>query len=296
MLVYLHVEQGPHSGRRIDLKHGQTAIFGSSDFSDFCFAEDQQMAAKHFQISIENNQCSLVHLANEYVSLVNSEEVATANLSNKDTVLAGQTCFRVYIENQTVNDTSAVDIDSSEIAHEKIDLKERCICIKLSDAALEFCGELETREELFEILKSNCLYQDAIRLLIDILGSPVAIKWANQIIGNRDDSNLQETDREALAAVTQWVEDPTEDNRRKNESQSKELEYSGVGGALAAAVFFSGGSIGPPELEEEIEPDPYSAGQAIAVALLLTAFDADPVKPEEQFKLILETEVPEIKK
>lgn len=291
MLVYLHAEQGPHTGRRIDLKHGQTAIFGSSDFSDFCFAEDRQMAAKHFQISIENNRCSLVHLAKDHVSLVNSEEVATANLSDGDTLLVGQTCFRVYIENQTADDTSAVNIDSSEIVHEKIDLKERCICIKLSDAAIEFCGELETREELVEILKSNCLYQDAIRLLIDILGAPVAIKWANQIIENRDDNDLQETDREALAAVAQWIEDPTEDNRRKNELQAKELNYSGVGGALAAAVFFSGGSIGPADLENEIEPDPYSAGQAIAIALLLTAFDVDPAKMEEQFKLISETEI-----
>ena len=57
---------------------------------------------------------------------------------------------------------------------------------------------------------------------------------------------------------------------------------------VAAAVFFSGGSIGPPDLENEIEPDPYCAGQAIAVALLLTAFDLDPAKMEEQFKLILE--------
>ncbi|MDB4392104.1 hypothetical protein N9006_02025 [bacterium] len=288
MLVYLHVEKGPHLGRRIDLKHGQTAVFGSSDFSDFCFSEDQQMAEKHFQLSIKNNRCCLVHLSKDHISEVNAEEITTTDLIDGDILRAGQTCFRIHIENRSAADDTAANIKEIETVQEIIDLKERCICIELSEDAVELSNESQTREELVEVLKSESLFEDAIRLQADILETATAIKWANQAIANLVGEELTETDRTAVDAVNRWIEEPTEENRRLNEALAEKLDYAGIGGAITAAVFLSGGSIGASDLGHDIDPEPYSAGQALTVALLLAALDEDPDETETQFKLILD--------
>lgn len=288
MLVYLHVEKGPHLGRRIDLKHGQTAVFGSSDFSDFCFSEDQQMAEKHFQLSIKNNRCCLVHLSKDHISEVNAEEITTTDLIDGDILRAGQTCFRIHIENRSAADDTAVNIKEIETVQEIIDLKQRCICIELSEEAVELSNELQTREELVEVLKSENLFEDAIRLQADILGTALAIKWANQAIANLVGDELTETDQAAVDAVNQWIEEPTEENRRHNEALAEKLDYAGIGGAITAAVFLSGGSLGAPDLGHDIDPEPYAAGQALTVAMLLASLDEDPDKTEAQLKLILE--------
>ncbi|MGY8749471.1 MAG: FHA domain-containing protein [Pirellulales bacterium] len=289
MLVHLHVEEGPHLGRRIDLKNGQTAVIGSSDYADFCFAEDLQMAEKHFQLSIENNRCQFVHLAKEHSSDINTEEAITADLQDGDRIRAGLTCFRIRIDHQNAVDTSDEENTASfEIAQETIDLNERCVCLQLSEDAIAYCDQYETREELLETLKANQLFEDAVRLQADILGTPLAIEWAHQAINKLVGANLSSTDRIAIDSVEQWLKEPSEENRRHNESLAKERDYAGMGGAMVAAVFLSGGSIGPPDLGHDIVPEPYSAGQAVAVALMLAALDEDPDQTTKHFQTILD--------
>jgi hypothetical protein len=60
---------------------------------------------------------------------------------------------------------------------------------------------------------------------------------------------------EALKAVIRWVLDPSEEHRRAAGVAGKAATFGTPVGAIAMSVFFSGGSIMPPD-EKAIPPDP----------------------------------------
>ena len=60
---------------------------------------------------------------------------------------------------------------------------------------------------------------------------------------------------EALKAVVRWVLDPSEERRRAAGNAGKAATFGTPVGAIAMSVFFSGGSIMPPD-EKVIPPDP----------------------------------------
>ncbi|MFT5301548.1 MAG: hypothetical protein ACI87E_000371 [Mariniblastus sp.] len=288
MLVYLKVEEGPHAGRRIDLRSGQTAVIGNTDWADFCFEDDTSMAGSHFQLIVQASVCQFKHIDANENSQINGVDVEVANLVDGDLIEAGQTRFRVQIDRQNAEHVAnPIEEAESEPEEELEDLIELCAYLELSDEAHACAAGLENRQDLLNELTAAKLYNDAIRLQADSLPKQIAVKWGVDVIHDLVANSLPPKDRPAVDSAAQWAGDPTEENRRAAEEQAESAAYSGIGGAIAAAAFYSGGSIAAADLEHDVEPDTRATGQAVTVALVLAVATQIDSESERHFAEIL---------
>ncbi|MDG2468072.1 MAG: FHA domain-containing protein [Pirellulaceae bacterium] len=269
MNVYLQIDKGPHSGRRIDLKSGQVASFGSSEYSDFCFDQDVAMSSQHFQLAIQRTGCRFQLLDTESPCQVNGEDVSESDLLDGDVIKAGQTAFQVRIEGEVIAEESSEESVHGADAYDKgpVDPVELCEFIGLGEIAVELAGESVDRPQLLDSLITGQHYDDAIRMQAHLLPNPLAVQWAAEVIGLLDLADVSPADKDAIETTNGWLKEPTEENRWAAEKCAQDVQFSGMCGALAAAVFFSGGSISPPELGNEIEADSRTTGQAVAVVM-----------------------------
>ena len=74
----------------------------------------------------------------------------------------------------------------------------------------------------------------------------------------------------AVAIAEGWVKDPSEANRRAAEAAANAAGYGTAAGSLAAAAFWSGGSIAPAK-HETVPPKEELTGIAVAGAILLAS-------------------------
>ncbi len=107
MRVAIVVRSGPAAGRRIQLKAGQLAKFGRSNWADFAFSDDAAMADVHFEIRCDTQACHIAALAQESPTLVNQQPITQAQLNSGDVILAGQTRFALDITRREPNSSRA---------------------------------------------------------------------------------------------------------------------------------------------------------------------------------------------
>ena len=98
---------------------------------------------------------------------------------------------------------------------------------------------------------------------------------------------LTPLDSTAIQKASDWANQPTETNRRLCGTTAEDLDYQGVSGTLMLAVFLSGGNIAPEDCEEEVQPEPFSFGQAAAGAVMLATATVDPEDSEKMMESIL---------
>ena len=296
MQIFLHVEKGPHVGRRVAIRSGQVASFGKTEQADHCFEQDLELSDQHFRIRVADS-CTIELLDGGSELLVNGGEVDNPLLSNGDIISAGLSVFRVEIE-------GAIDMDSfpdanipepnSDTKAEPVDLLQLCVDLDLGEEATAEATKHQSEEELLSALKSENWFNDAIRLHVHLLSPTDAILWAANSIRYLLDGALKPGDSDAIQKASDWAENPSESSRRECGRTAESLDYEGTGGTLALAAFLSGGNIAPEEFEEEVQPEPFSFGQAAAGAVLLAISEidlpeeADPDESDEKIKSILE--------
>ncbi len=142
-------------------------------------------------------------------------------------------------------------------------------------------------QELLARWKNAGEYYAAARWLAHSLAKRDAVAWGCLVVG-RLELPLKPLDESALQAAKEWHEKPSEETRRQAESAAIAAGYSGPCAMLAAAAFWSEGSLAPANLPE-VAPSPLLTGKAVATSLLQCAsFQPHPVSTRERWLQILQ--------
>jgi len=98
MPVFLEVQSGSLTGKKIRLEPMQITRVGRTSRADVVFAEDSHMSGVHFSLGWEGTNCRITDLNSRNGVLVNGAAVKAALLRDGDTVVAGETTFAIRIE------------------------------------------------------------------------------------------------------------------------------------------------------------------------------------------------------
>ena len=130
-----------------------------------------------------------------------------------------------------------------------------------------------------ELVASEML-SDAVTFLAVALPRFESVTWAARLLEARPGKPKLSGDRMALAAVLDWLDDPTDTKRRAANAAADKAAQNSPEQLLALATFMSGGSIAPEDINP-ILPPPEICGKLASAAILAHAFDM----PEPQLVL-----------
>jgi len=297
MRVILEVKSGPLAGRRIQLREGQVAEVGRTQWADFSVPGDEQMADVHFAVQNSRRGCIVRDLGNGNGTFVNGEAISEKTLRSGDEITAGSTTFTV----RTVADgapsvESPVCFSANVAAAGKADVPiediaapspaELCCYLELNEDAQKLADESQTVEQWLAALSAAGQLYSALRVQAHLLPPREAVCWACLCLEDVYGDALSGADGDALQAARQWVAEPSEENRRGAEAAAEATAYQGAAAWVAAGAFWSGGSIAPPDMDP-VPPDARLAGQAVTSALLIAAAAGDPVAAAERQRTFL---------
>ncbi|GJD50493.1 hypothetical protein OPKNFCMD_3236 [Methylobacterium crusticola] len=167
-------------------------------------------------------------------------------------------------------------------------------------SAEELCTVLVPGEEAEALLKPRLgaadflaalvaagLVVDAIRYLAVALPRREAVWWA---CATRRRMPVVETEPEQAAwqAAEAWVYEPTELNRRATYAHAERLRFETAGAYAALGVFWSGGSLAPPESAQHVPPGDGLTGSAVGASVMLRCVPGEARTTAERQRLVLE--------
>ncbi|WP_058554048.1 hypothetical protein [Thiohalocapsa sp. ML1] len=127
-------------------------------------------------------------------------------------------------------------------------------------------------------------YLDAVTFMAAALPTREAVWWSYSCAREpRGGAASSATDAAALAAALAWVCEPTEHNRRAAKDAADATELATAAGLVGLAVFFSGGSIAPPDTPA-VEPAEHLAAQTVRGAVMAAAVMHKPQHAEDHYR------------
>jgi hypothetical protein len=163
---------------------------------------------------------------------------------------------------------------------------EVCKHFPLGDEAKKFLREGLTPRQFLDLLTAKEQFVDAVRLLAHALPRREAAWWAclcaRAVAGPKPPAEAAA----AVAAAEKWVSDPSEDNRRAAWAAAEKAGLGTPAGCSAAAAFWSGGSLGPPDVPA-IPPGEFLTAHVAGCAVLLAAVQTEPAKAPEKYRKFL---------
>ncbi len=163
---------------------------------------------------------------------------------------------------------------------------EVCRDCQLSEQAVGLLTEGLPPAEFLNALVQAERYDDAGQFLAYWLPKPEAIWWGCLAGWSAYRDRPTPAADEALQAAVSWLREPTERNRRIAQAAGEVLGLGDPAGAVALAVFFSGGSISLPGLPEVPAPAGLTA-KAVYCALVTAAARGDPAQREDRQRTFL---------
>jgi hypothetical protein len=290
MLVTLQVTSPHGAKQQIQLYSGQVAQFGRTDWADFSFPNDPQMADLHFSLDCSRGRCQMKNLDAAHATRLNGQPVKEALLRHGDRIVAGRTQFELLMEDEGAAAESAKQEEVAEAPAAAVVPQaspiEVCEYLDLEDEVKEIARSLQTTDELIVRLVEKEIFPAAIRLQAHLLPKTDAVWWGCRCVEEVYHDALPPPDLEALQAARAWSLDNTEINRRKAEEAANRTKL-GTGAAwVAMAAFWSEGSLSEPNLPV-VEPDEKLTGQALTGAMLITASFSDPGAAPQRYRNFL---------
>lgn len=138
--------------------------------------------------------------------------------------------------------------------------------------------DTHTPGEFLRILIDHGHNPDAVTFLAHAMPAREAVWWACLCTRYHladSDAQYQQTH----AAAEAWVRKPTEENRREAETCAETSHYSTPASWVAAAAFWSNGSIAPAS-EPVMEPPSYLYAHAVASAIIMSTGHGMPAEKE----------------
>jgi hypothetical protein len=301
MRVTLEIVAGPDIGRRVFLRSGQLARFGRTQWADFSFERDTEMADVHFAINCTPQECVLKGVGREAAVLLDGAPVAEAMLTTGGRITAGKTEFLVRIEGQSAPvemlATPAAPSQAPAIEAAPIPVVEppRAAPIaadklvrhaKLSEPARALLSPQHAPQQFHELLLANELWIDALRFRAHWLPQREAVWWSCLAARMAAGDALAAQDAQAIEAAEQWVADPTPQNSRAAEAHAEAIHYESPAGWCAAAAFWSGESIAPAG-GQAVTPAEHLTGTAVAACVTMAAAPGLAAQRVERYRRML---------
>jgi hypothetical protein len=298
MQLTLQITSGPHAGRKVLLRSGQIARIGRTEWADFSFPRDADLADVHFAVQCQLHGARLRKLALDRQLAVNNQDVSEAELQPGDTILAGQSAFVVAFDGNvsgTLRDGGASGVlaaaavaagtASAIAANEQREPTALEIAqqLQMADEHVAIAKTVKTGPQFVSALAEKGAFAKAVRVQAHLLPKQEAVWWGILSVNAACGNNLPPEDAAAKDAALSWVEDPTDANRRRCESAAGKTKFDGPGSWLAMAAFWSSGSIAPEEMGEVL-PDEKLTGQAIASSLMIAAVSGDATQAKPRYR------------
>jgi hypothetical protein len=166
--------------------------------------------------------------------------------------------------------------------------------------AAEICARFELGEKakalpqaglspgaFLERLVNERHFPDAIRFLAFALPKREAIWWAARCARSVGGTALALEQQAALQVAERWCLAPTEELRRSALAASEKAQLKSPAGCTALAVFFSGGSLAPPDVPV-VPPAEDLTARTVVGAVLMAAVVSEPEKAEQKYQRFVE--------
>lgn len=128
---------------------------------------------------------------------------------------------------------------------------------------------------------------EAMHFIAHCLPRLDAVRWLAQCLTTMTPTN-QARRLAARKAVSRWLVEPSDANRRLAYDAGDAAEFSTAEGCACLAVFFSGGSMAPATQEQPVPPPSGAFGQALASAAILAALNDEPINMAARLATMLD--------
>lgn len=290
MRVAITVQTATGRGQRLTLRAVQVASFGRTDWADFAFPDDAGLGDVHFSIRCEREGCFLQAHDPRRPTLVNGVAVADARLQPGDVLQAGQTRFWVHFEPPITESPQlplAVAATGAGESQPPEPVGPQAEWAGLSAAGLELAQQPIAGDEFGSALVAAGLTRDAIRWYAHRLPKPLAVLWVDGCLRQQQLQLANDRQQSAYQAAIAWAKEPTEEHRQAAALQAEQTDCSGIGGALAAAAGWSGGSLLPDD-QPLVAPDERLTARCIVAALSLAECQPSPATAAQRRLAYLE--------
>jgi hypothetical protein len=125
----------------------------------------------------------------------------------------------------------------------------------------------------------------AVRFMAQCLPRFDAMQWLHRAIGRTPAASPARA--EIRAAIADWLADPSDKRRRAVFDLAQAIGIDNADATAGLALFLSGGSLTPPELEQGVQPPPGVFGQAVAGTILLAGYAQGPENFEDELDALL---------
>jgi hypothetical protein len=140
--------------------------------------------------------------------------------------------------------------------------------------------------QFLDALAGRELFPEAVRFLAHALPVREALWWGCLSV-RAAGAAADPPAAAAVEATETYVRTPTDAHRRAAFAAGEAAGLGTAAGALAAAAFFSGGSLGPPNVPPVPPPD-HLAPMAVTNALVLAAVVPDPPTAADRYRRFLD--------
>ena len=133
------------------------------------------------------------------------------------------------------------------------------------------------------LLMERRQYPDAVRFVAHALPKREAVRWAWMCARRAAGENPRPEVRASLAATQQWIDQPSDENRRAAMDAAEAADLGTAAGCAGLGAFFSGDSLGsagaPP-----VPPGDYLPAKAVSGAVIYAAICGEPERAPEKFR------------
>jgi hypothetical protein len=133
------------------------------------------------------------------------------------------------------------------------------------------------------LLAKREMFPETVRFLAFSLPKRECVWWGWVCARKASGAQPSPVIRAALEATERWIVQPTEDHRRAAMTASQAADVGTPAGCAALAVFFTGGSLGPPNVPP-VPPGEFMTAKAVAGSVMLSAVVAEPERAAEKFR------------
>lgn len=149
-------------------------------------------------------------------------------------------------------------------------------------AAALFKPELQPAEFVATLL-AHGQQTEAIRFIAHALKPRDGIWWACQCARQSMSAETSHEEEAAIAAGERWVTELSDETRRAAFVAANAAGIGTAAGSVALAIFYSGGSLTPPDAAP-VAPGEFAAAPLVAGSVLLATIHPDPAKTAELTK------------
>ncbi|MCL6503580.1 MAG: hypothetical protein K6T86_12930 [Pirellulales bacterium] len=160
--------------------------------------------------------------------------------------------------------------------------QEVCEHCQLSDQARALLRPEAAIPQFLQALLAAGHLVDAVKFLAQALPKPQAISWACQCLRQLQ-AAATPPQEQALTACEAWLKEPSDERRRAAFAAAETAGFDNPAACAALAVFFSGGSLAPPNVQA-VPPAEYLTGRTVGHAIVLAAVSREPHKAPDKLR------------